>query len=100
MVSPETDSGFVDSETSIVSPFTQTPEHQLSHVRYSSLPFSQAWDILRIQESVVAQKQMSIVSVSAHPHFNPNDGSCSCHTNRGQERLQEQECLTEDHSVH
>ncbi|MEJ1282841.1 AT-hook transcription factor [Cricetulus griseus] len=32
MVSPETDSGFVDSETSIVSPFTQTPEHQLSHV--------------------------------------------------------------------
>nr|XP_034357662.1 microtubule organization protein AKNA isoform X3 [Arvicanthis niloticus] len=32
MVSPETDSGFVGSETSIVSPFTQTPEHQLSHV--------------------------------------------------------------------
>ncbi|XP_029396119.1 microtubule organization protein AKNA isoform X2 [Mus pahari] len=32
MVSPETDSGFVGSETSIVSPFTQTPEHRLSHV--------------------------------------------------------------------
>ncbi|KAL6067824.1 hypothetical protein STEG23_026945, partial [Scotinomys teguina] len=33
MVSPETDSGFVGSETSIVSPFTQTPEHRLSHIR-------------------------------------------------------------------
>lgn len=32
MVSPETDSGFVGSETSIVSPFTQTPEHQISHI--------------------------------------------------------------------
>lgn len=32
MVSPETDSGFVGSETSIVSPFTQTPEHRLSHI--------------------------------------------------------------------
>ncbi|XP_008055402.1 AT-hook-containing transcription factor [Carlito syrichta] len=31
MVSPETDSGFVGSETSRVSPFTQTPEHRLSH---------------------------------------------------------------------
>lgn len=35
MVSPETDSGFVGSETSIVSPFTQTPEHRLSHVSTS-----------------------------------------------------------------
>nr|XP_021505694.1 AT-hook-containing transcription factor isoform X1 [Meriones unguiculatus]XP_021505696.1 AT-hook-containing transcription factor isoform X1 [Meriones unguiculatus]XP_021505697.1 AT-hook-containing transcription factor isoform X1 [Meriones unguiculatus] len=32
MLSPEIDSGFVGSETSIVSPFTQTPEHRLSHV--------------------------------------------------------------------
>ncbi|XP_021085792.1 microtubule organization protein AKNA isoform X3 [Mesocricetus auratus] len=32
MASPETDSGFVGSETSIVSPFTQTPEHRLTHV--------------------------------------------------------------------
>ncbi|XP_060056011.1 microtubule organization protein AKNA isoform X2 [Erinaceus europaeus] len=32
MVSPETDSGFVGSETSRVSPFTQTPEHRLSHI--------------------------------------------------------------------
>ncbi|XP_031233490.1 microtubule organization protein AKNA isoform X2 [Mastomys coucha] len=35
MVSPETDSGFVGSETSVVSPFTQTPEHRLSHVSVS-----------------------------------------------------------------
>ncbi|XP_028635721.1 AT-hook-containing transcription factor isoform X2 [Grammomys surdaster] len=35
MVSPETDSGFVGSETSIVSPFAQTPEHRLSHVSTS-----------------------------------------------------------------
>ncbi|XP_066223437.1 microtubule organization protein AKNA isoform X2 [Saccopteryx leptura] len=32
MASPETDSGFVGSETSRVSPLTQTPEHRLSHV--------------------------------------------------------------------
>lgn len=38
MLSPEIDSGFVGSETSIVSPFTQTPEHRLSHARYSSPP--------------------------------------------------------------
>ncbi|KAK2508185.1 hypothetical protein MC885_005449 [Smutsia gigantea] len=31
MASPETDSGFVGSETSRVSPLTQTPEHRLSH---------------------------------------------------------------------
>lgn len=55
MVSPETDSGFVGSETSIVSPFTQTPEHRFSRIRYSNPPFSQAWDILKIQVSVVAQ---------------------------------------------
>lgn len=34
MASPETDSGFVGSETSRVSPVTQTPEHRLSHIRY------------------------------------------------------------------
>lgn len=34
MASPETDSGFVGSETSRVSPLTQTPEHRLSHSRY------------------------------------------------------------------
>ncbi|KAL1777251.1 AT-hook-containing transcription factor isoform X1 [Sigmodon hispidus] len=38
MVSPETDSGFVGSETSIVSPFTQTPEHQLSHNSTAKTP--------------------------------------------------------------
>lgn len=32
MTSPETDSGFVGSETSRVSPLTQTPEHRLSHI--------------------------------------------------------------------
>nr|XP_017504214.2 microtubule organization protein AKNA isoform X1 [Manis javanica]XP_017504215.2 microtubule organization protein AKNA isoform X1 [Manis javanica] len=31
MASPETDSGFVGSEASRVSPLTQTPEHRLSH---------------------------------------------------------------------
>ena len=33
MASPETDSGFVGSETSRVSPLTQTPEHRLSQIR-------------------------------------------------------------------
>ncbi|XP_006890778.1 PREDICTED: AT-hook-containing transcription factor [Elephantulus edwardii] len=32
MASPETDSGFVGSETSRVSPVTQTPEHRLSYI--------------------------------------------------------------------
>ncbi|XP_047684944.1 microtubule organization protein AKNA isoform X1 [Prionailurus viverrinus] len=32
MASPETDSGFVGSETSRVSPLTQTPEHRFSHI--------------------------------------------------------------------
>ncbi|XP_007934875.1 microtubule organization protein AKNA [Orycteropus afer afer] len=32
MASPETDSGFVGSETSRVSPITQIPEHRLSHI--------------------------------------------------------------------
>ncbi|XP_036608851.1 microtubule organization protein AKNA isoform X2 [Trichosurus vulpecula] len=35
IVSPETDSGFVGSETSRVSPITQTPEHRLSHTSMS-----------------------------------------------------------------
>lgn len=35
MASPETDSGFVGSETSRVSPLNQTPEHRLSHIRYT-----------------------------------------------------------------
>lgn len=38
MASPETDSGFVGSETSRVSPLTQTPEHRLSHIRYPGDP--------------------------------------------------------------
>lgn len=38
MASPETDSGFVGSETSRVSPLTQTPEHRLSHIRYPGPP--------------------------------------------------------------
>ncbi|KAB0407516.1 hypothetical protein E2I00_012824 [Balaenoptera physalus] len=33
MASPETDSGFVGSETSRVSPLTQTPEHRLCQIR-------------------------------------------------------------------
>ncbi|XP_055994566.1 LOW QUALITY PROTEIN: microtubule organization protein AKNA [Sorex fumeus] len=37
MASPETDSGFVGSETSRVSPLTQTPEHRLAHIS-TSLP--------------------------------------------------------------
>ncbi|XP_058379841.1 microtubule organization protein AKNA [Diceros bicornis minor] len=32
MASPETDSGFMGSETSRVSPLAQTPEHRLSHI--------------------------------------------------------------------
>ncbi|XP_032979458.1 microtubule organization protein AKNA isoform X2 [Rhinolophus ferrumequinum] len=32
MTSPETDSGFVGSETSRASPLTQTPEHRLTHI--------------------------------------------------------------------
>lgn len=38
MASPETDSGFVGSEASRVSPLTQTPEHRLSHTRYPGDP--------------------------------------------------------------
>ncbi|XP_063116213.1 microtubule organization protein AKNA isoform X2 [Cavia porcellus] len=38
MASPETDSGFVGSETSRVSPLTQTPEHRLSHLRREAGP--------------------------------------------------------------
>ncbi|EPY80085.1 AT-hook-containing transcription factor [Camelus ferus] len=38
MASPETDSGFVGSETSRVSPLTQTPEHRLSHIRRAAEP--------------------------------------------------------------
>ncbi|XP_075416481.1 microtubule organization protein AKNA isoform X2 [Tenrec ecaudatus] len=38
MASPETDSGFVGSETSRVSPVTQTPEYRLSHIRVLSTP--------------------------------------------------------------
>ncbi|XP_053420813.1 microtubule organization protein AKNA isoform X3 [Nycticebus coucang] len=32
MASPETDSGFVGSETSRISPVTRTPEHRISHI--------------------------------------------------------------------
>lgn len=38
MASPETDSGFLGSETSRASPLTQTPEHRLSHIRYPGDP--------------------------------------------------------------
>ncbi|XP_073872829.1 microtubule organization protein AKNA isoform X4 [Macaca fascicularis] len=38
MASPETDSGFVGSETSRVSPLTQTPEHRLSHISRNISP--------------------------------------------------------------
>ncbi|XP_045152543.1 microtubule organization protein AKNA [Echinops telfairi] len=38
MASPETDSGFVGSETSRVSPVTQTPEHRLSHISTPGTP--------------------------------------------------------------
>ena len=40
MASPETDSGFVGSETSRVSPLTQTPEHRLCQIRYPGDPIS------------------------------------------------------------
>lgn len=40
MASPETDSGFVGSETSRVSPLTQTPEHRFSQIRYPGDPIS------------------------------------------------------------
>ncbi|XP_042534616.1 microtubule organization protein AKNA isoform X3 [Dipodomys spectabilis] len=43
MASPETDSGFVGSETSRVSPLTQTPEHRLSHL---SIPGSLAHPVI------------------------------------------------------
>ncbi|KAM4877938.1 microtubule organization protein AKNA isoform 1-T2 [Thomomys bottae] len=43
MASPETDSGFVGSETSRVSPLTQTPEHRLSHL---SIPGSSAHPVI------------------------------------------------------
>ncbi|XP_029467233.1 microtubule organization protein AKNA [Rhinatrema bivittatum] len=37
IVSPETDSGFVGSESSRLSPLSQTPEHRNSHARIPSL---------------------------------------------------------------
>ncbi|KAM6170021.1 microtubule organization protein AKNA [Rhynchocyon petersi] len=40
MASPETDSGFVGSETSRVSPVTHSPEHRLTHI---STPGTSAW---------------------------------------------------------
>ncbi|XP_048196027.1 microtubule organization protein AKNA [Perognathus longimembris pacificus] len=43
MASPETDSGFVGSETSRVSPLTQTPEHRLSHL---SIPGSSSHPVI------------------------------------------------------
>lgn len=47
MASPETDSGFVGSETSRVSPLAQTPEHRLSHSRYPRAPHHQPLSVHR-----------------------------------------------------
>lgn len=57
MASPETDSGFVGSETSRVSPLTQTPEHRLSHIRYPGAPtlvssVGHTWDSLGVEVPV------------------------------------------------
>lgn len=81
MVSPETDSGFVGSETSIVSPFTQTPEHRLSHVRYC-IPPGTSWNL-----SVCGSpEQGPVVPASAHPHLIPSPGSPSYHPDREPQR--------------
>ncbi|XP_043840535.1 microtubule organization protein AKNA isoform X2 [Dromiciops gliroides] len=50
IVSPETDSGFVGSETSRVSPLTQTPEHRLSH---PSMSFGTS-DLRRLPQSSIS----------------------------------------------
>ncbi|XP_068929948.1 microtubule organization protein AKNA [Petaurus breviceps papuanus] len=50
IVSPETDSGFVGSETSRVSPLTQTPEHRLS---FTSMSFGTS-DPRRLPQSSTA----------------------------------------------
>ncbi|XP_007474575.2 microtubule organization protein AKNA isoform X2 [Monodelphis domestica] len=50
IVSPGTDSGFVGSETSRISPLTQTPEHRLSHL---SMSFGTS-DLRRLPQSSTA----------------------------------------------
>ncbi|XP_044515710.1 microtubule organization protein AKNA [Gracilinanus agilis] len=50
IVSPGTDSGFMGSETSRVSPITQTPEHRLSH---ASVSFGTS-DLRRLPQSSTA----------------------------------------------
>lgn len=81
MTSPETDSGFVGSETSRVSPLTQTPEHRLAHIRYPGDPpivpsGSQTWDSLGIEVPVSPERVdgLGILRALIHP---PSDGSFS-----------------------
>lgn len=75
MTSPETDSGFVGSETSRVSPLTQTPEHRLAHIRYPGDPpvvpsGSQTWDSLGI-EVPGSPEQGWMVWAFSEPSFIP-----------------------------
>lgn len=65
MASPETDSGFVGSETSRVSPLTQTPEHRLSHIRYPGDPTTapsvpHAWDSLGVKAPVSPEQGLMV----------------------------------------
>ncbi|ELW70615.1 AT-hook-containing transcription factor [Tupaia chinensis] len=57
MASPETDSGFVGSETSRVSPLTQTPEHRLSHIRRVAEPSTPRTRVQRHRSSTSSPLQ-------------------------------------------
>ena len=80
MASPETDSGFVGSETSRVSPLNQTPEHRLSHIRYTlgnptivpSVPHT--WDSLGT-EVACKPRTGGWAGYSQRPHHPLNNGS-------------------------
>lgn len=80
MASPETDSGFVGSETSRVSPLAQTPEHRLTQIRYPGDPTivpsaSHTWDSLGVKVSVSPRQGQMAWAFSESARYLPNDGS-------------------------
>lgn len=80
MASPETDSGFVGSETSRVSPLTQTPEHRLSHIRYPGDPtlvpsVPHPWDSLGIEGPVSPEQGLMVWAFLEPSLIPPNNAS-------------------------
>lgn len=96
MASPETDSGFVGSETSRVSPLTQTPEHRLSHIRYPGDPtivpsVPHTWDSLGIEGPVSPEQglmawafsERSLIPPTMLPHPHLIDGGTEAQRGEG-----------------